>query len=97
MSVKDTGPGIPEEEIAIAQGPGYTGGWLTSTSTSRPGYVQVVDLAPTALAALGRPIPGKLFAGGVATMSDGKRLTGNYSQQLEQVTTAVGGHRFVSV
>jgi hypothetical protein len=58
--------------VAIAQGPGYTGGWLTSPSTSRPGYVQVVDLAPTALAALDRPVPGKLFAGGAASMSGGR-------------------------
>jgi hypothetical protein len=55
--------------VAIAQGPGFTGGWLTSPSTSRPGYVQVVDLAPTALAALDRPVPGKLFAGGAASES----------------------------
>ncbi|GGM07167.1 hypothetical protein ACFFX1_27535 [Dactylosporangium sucinum] len=58
--------------VAIAQGPGYTGGWLTSPSTSRPGYVQVVDLAPTALSALDRPIPGKLFAGGAASMTAGR-------------------------
>ncbi|WP_433608326.1 hypothetical protein ACQP2P_35160 [Dactylosporangium sp. CA-139114] len=55
--------------VAIAQGPGFTGGWLTSPSTSRPGYIQVVDLAPTALAALDRPLPGRLFAGGAASTS----------------------------
>ncbi|WP_432837275.1 hypothetical protein [Dactylosporangium sp. CA-092794] len=59
--------------VAIAQGPGFTRGWLTSPSTSRPGYVQVVDLAPTALAALDRPVPGKLFAGGAASTSDSGR------------------------
>ncbi|GAA4252662.1 hypothetical protein GCM10022255_050350 [Dactylosporangium darangshiense] len=59
--------------VAIAQGPGFTGGWLTSPSTSRPGYVQVVDLAPTALAALDRPVPGKLFAGGAASATGNGR------------------------
>ncbi|GAA2349525.1 hypothetical protein [Dactylosporangium salmoneum] len=59
--------------VAIAQGPGFGGGWLISPTTSRPGYVQVVDLAPTALAALDRPVPGKLFAGGAASESDGGR------------------------
>ena len=49
--------------VAIADGPGYPAGWLTSSSTSRPGYLQLTDLAPTALTALGRPIPSKLFAG----------------------------------
>ncbi|MEU7874152.1 hypothetical protein [Dactylosporangium sp. NPDC049140] len=59
--------------VAIAQGPGFTGGWLTSPSTSRPGYIQVVDLAPTALAALDRPMPGKLFAGAAASTADSGR------------------------
>jgi hypothetical protein len=59
--------------VAIAQGPGFTGGWLTSPSTSRPGYIQVVDLAPTALAALDRPLPGRLLAGGAASTSDSGR------------------------
>jgi hypothetical protein len=49
--------------VAIADGPGYGFGWLTSTGTSRDGYVQLVDLAPTVLAALGQPIPAKLFSG----------------------------------
>ncbi|GAA3451661.1 hypothetical protein [Dactylosporangium matsuzakiense] len=57
--------------VAIAQGPGYTGGWLTSPSTSRPGYIQVVDLAPTALALLDRPMP--VFAGAAAATSDSGR------------------------
>jgi hypothetical protein len=52
--------------VAIADGPGYDGGWLTSTSTGREGYLELVDLAPTALAALGQPIPTKLFAGSQA-------------------------------
>ena len=43
--------------VAIADGPGYDGGWLTSSSTGRAGYLQLVDLAPTALAALGLPEP----------------------------------------
>src|SRR5262249_34879700 len=57
---------------AIAQGPGYRGGWLTSPSTVRPGYLQLVDLTPTILAALGRPAPTRLFSGGAATGTDGR-------------------------
>ena len=62
----------PRLHVAIARAPATTGGWLTSPTTGRPGYVQVVDLAPTALAALDRPMPGKLFAGGAATTGDGR-------------------------
>ncbi len=43
--------------VAIADGPGYSGGWLTSSSTARTGYVQLADLAPTVLAALDKPVP----------------------------------------
>src|SRR5947209_6146159 len=46
--------------VAIADGPGYPVGWLSSSSTARSGYVQLVDLAPTVLNALNRPIPAKL-------------------------------------
>jgi len=49
--------------VAIADGPGYPAGWLTSSSTSRPGYVKLTDLAPSALTALDRPLPTTLFAG----------------------------------
>jgi hypothetical protein len=58
--------------VAIAEGPGWEGGWLTSAGTGRDGYLQLVDLAPTVLAALGRPSPEKLFAGYAATVSDGR-------------------------
>jgi hypothetical protein len=63
--------------VAIAEGAGWNGGWLTSAGTGRDGYLQLVDLAPTVLSALGKATPEKLFAGRTATIVDGKpaRLT----------------------
>ncbi|MDG4824549.1 hypothetical protein O7635_22095 [Asanoa sp. WMMD1127] len=58
--------------VAIADGPGWQGGWLTSPSTGRDGYVQLVDLAPTALTALNKPRPGRLFVGQPATSVPGR-------------------------
>ncbi len=58
--------------VAIADGPGYASGWLTSPSTSRQGYVQLTDLAPTVLTVLDRPIPVKLFAGQPAESIPGR-------------------------
>jgi hypothetical protein len=58
--------------VAVADGPGWDGGWLTSPSTGRDGYVQLVDLAPTALAALGRPPPERLFVGQPASAAPGR-------------------------
>ncbi|HWB34853.1 MAG TPA: hypothetical protein VHA75_02405, partial [Rugosimonospora sp.] len=58
--------------VAIADGPGYHGGWLTSSSTARSGYVQLADLAPTVLTALDKPLPTDLFAGATATSTGGR-------------------------
>ncbi|MDI6104457.1 hypothetical protein QLQ12_38300 [Actinoplanes sp. NEAU-A12] len=58
--------------VAIAEGPGWGTGWLTSAGTGREGYLQLVDLAPTVLSALDRPIPEKLFTGYAATVMPGR-------------------------
>jgi regulator of sigma E protease len=39
------------------------------------------------------PADGKLQAGDKLIAVDGKRLTGDYTEQIEQVTTAVGAHK----
>ncbi|MFC0507045.1 hypothetical protein [Micromonospora costi] len=57
--------------VAVADGPGWKG-WLTSASTGRDGYLQLVDLAPTALVALGRPMPDRLFLGRPAVAVDNR-------------------------
>jgi hypothetical protein len=43
--------------VVIGDGPHLDGGWLTSRTTGRTGYLQLVDVTATALAALGRPAP----------------------------------------
>jgi hypothetical protein len=58
--------------VAIAEGSGWQGGWLTSAGTNRDGYIQLVDLAPTILTALGRAAPEKLFAGHTAVAAEGR-------------------------
>jgi hypothetical protein len=58
--------------VAIADGPGWDRSWITSASTARDGYVALVDLAPTALTALGRELPAGRFDGHVATAADGR-------------------------
>ncbi|MEV6348483.1 hypothetical protein [Actinoplanes sp. NPDC051851] len=58
--------------VAIAEGDGWEGGWLTSAGTGRDGYLQLVDLAPTVLTALGKSSPEKLFAGYAASVAAGR-------------------------
>jgi hypothetical protein len=69
--VSDTDP-TSRLHVAVADGPGWSGGWLTSPSTGRDGYIQLIDLAPTALAAVGRSMPGRLFQGQAATTVPGR-------------------------
>jgi hypothetical protein len=58
--------------VAIFDGPGWDGGWLTSTGTGRNGYIQLIDLAPTILHVLGRQAPRKLFRGSIAVPAQGR-------------------------
>jgi hypothetical protein len=48
--------GVTLTPLAI-QGPGFRPGLLTSATTRRSGFVQIQDLAPTVLKALGVPVP----------------------------------------
>ncbi len=59
--------------VAVIDGPGWAGGWLTSITTGRRnGYLELVDLAATAVHVLGRPEPKRLFAGNPAAPAEGK-------------------------
>ncbi len=47
--------------VGIVAGPGFERpGWLTSASTGRVPYVQLIDVAPTVLRALGLEVPGSV-------------------------------------
>ncbi|MBY8874482.1 hypothetical protein K7640_21885 [Micromonospora sp. PLK6-60] len=72
--------------VAVADGPGWERGWLTSASTGREGYLQLADLAPTALTALGRPLPQRLFVGRPA-QSVGER-PGDLAADIEATADA---------
>jgi hypothetical protein len=49
--------GPPRLHVALADGPGYGRGWLGAPSTRRTGFVQLIDVAPTVLAAAGASAP----------------------------------------
>ena len=59
--ISEVNDGRPQLHVGIASGPGFdTGGWLSSASTGRAPYVQLIDLAPTALRALGQDVPASM-------------------------------------
>ncbi|MFB9323400.1 hypothetical protein [Cryptosporangium minutisporangium] len=63
---------IPRLHVALAVGPGFTpGAELTSPTTGKAPFVQLMDIAPTAIAALGLdPVPAM---NGVAIVSEGEQ------------------------
>lgn len=62
----------PHLHVAVADGPHLPPGWLTSATTGRTGYLQLVDIAPTVLAALDRPAPQVRLAGHPAGSRPGR-------------------------
>ncbi|MCO7221138.1 hypothetical protein [Klenkia sp. PcliD-1-E] len=58
--ISEVNDGRPQLHVAIAHGPGFDGGWLTSSSTGRAPFVQLIDAAPTALEALGLDQPASM-------------------------------------
>jgi len=59
--ISEVNDGRPQLHVGIVSGPGFdTGGWLSSASTGRVPYVQLIDLAPTALRALGLDVPSSM-------------------------------------
>lgn len=71
VGVADTEP-TPHLQVAVGDAPGLPAGWLTSATTGRTGYLQLVDVAPTALAAVGRPEPEVPLAGNAAYRLPGR-------------------------
>lgn len=65
----DAGPHL---SVAVGHGPGVPPGWLTSATTERTGYLQLVDLAPTVLAVVDRPAPEVPLAGHAVTSTAGR-------------------------
>jgi hypothetical protein len=70
--------------VAVADAPGLPPGWLTSPTTGRTGYLQLVDVAPTALAALDLPPPEVQLAG-----RPGYALPGRPAAQADAVAELV--------
>ncbi|SFO79412.1 hypothetical protein SAMN05660464_1234 [Geodermatophilus dictyosporus] len=83
QGVSEVNDGRPQLHVGLASGPGFTGpGWLTSASTGRAPYTQLIDVAPTALRALGLPRPASV---------NGQPLTvtGEHPGTAEAVATLV--------
>ncbi|MGY1594988.1 hypothetical protein ACI79D_23690 [Geodermatophilus sp. SYSU D00708] len=61
QGISEVNDGRPQLHVGIASGPGLDDpGWLTSASTGRAPYTQLIDVAPTVLDALGLAEPSSM-------------------------------------
>ncbi|MGY2066258.1 hypothetical protein [Blastococcus sp. SYSU DS0619] len=89
--ISEVNDGRPQLHVGIATGPGFEAGWLTSASTGRAPFVQLIDVAPTALRALGLPSPPSM--NGQPWRSTGERpALAEAVDELERVNTAAITH-----
>ena len=81
--------GVTLTPLAI-QGPGFTPGLLTSATTRRSGFVQIQDLAPTILEALGVEVPTSMEG----NAAENGRTGGSPADRLEYLRDADAAAQF---
>ncbi|WP_029432559.1 hypothetical protein [Blastococcus sp. URHD0036] len=92
QGVSEVNGGRPQLHVGMALGPGFgNSGWLTSASTGREPYAQLIDVAPTALRALGEPSPSS-FNGQPMTVSGERPALPEAVQTLVRENTAATVH-----
>ncbi|MBN1094570.1 hypothetical protein JKP75_19725 [Blastococcus sp. TML/M2B] len=90
--ISEVNDGRPQLHVGIATGPGFdSGGWLRSASTGRAPYVQLIDLAPTALRALGLDVPASMNGQPLRVDGDRPELARAVTE-LEQMNVAATVH-----
>ncbi|WP_448608220.1 hypothetical protein [Geodermatophilus sp. URMC 60] len=92
QGISEVNDGRAQLHVGIASGPGSPGArWLTSASTGRAPFVQLIDTAPTVLAALGLERPVSM--NGQALQADGERPPlAEAIGVLERANTAASVH-----
>ncbi|MCA0145624.1 hypothetical protein [Blastococcus sp. LR1] len=91
--ISEVNDGRSQLHVGIADGPGFDGGWLVSASTGRAPFVQLIDLAPTVLRALGLDVPASMNGQPLRVSGDRPDLATAVTE-LERVnTSAVTHHR----
>ncbi len=90
--ISEVNDGRPQLHVGMAAGPGFAGtAWLTSASTGRTPYAQLMDLAPTALRALDLDRPPSMN-GQPLRAEGGRPALETAVQQLREMNTAATVH-----
>jgi hypothetical protein len=77
--------------VGMVSGPGFPSGWLSSASTGRAPFAQLIDVAPTALTALGLDRPASMNGQPLRATGDRPALA-TAVQELEHIHTAASVH-----
>jgi hypothetical protein len=90
--ISEVNDGRPQLHVGMASGPGFApSGWLSSASTGRAPFAQLIDLAPTALNALGLDQPASMNGQPLRVSGERPDLA-RAVQELEWVNTAATVH-----
>ncbi|SCX54078.1 hypothetical protein SAMN03159343_2999 [Klenkia marina] len=93
QGISEVNDGRAQLHVAMASGPGFDGGWLTSASTGRAPFVQLIDTAPTALAALDVDQPASMNGQAMTTAGGRPGLAEAVDQLREANDRAVVHYR----
>ncbi|MFW3168983.1 hypothetical protein [Geodermatophilus sp. CPCC 206100] len=92
QGISEVNDGRPQLHVGIASGPGFEeAAWLSSASTGRAPYTQLIDVAPTALEALGVARPSSMNGQPVRPDGDRPPLAEAVSE-LDRASTAASVH-----
>jgi hypothetical protein len=90
--ISEVNDGRPQLHVGMASGPGFSStGWLTSASTGRAPYAQLIDVAPTTLQALGLDQPASMNGQPMRATGERPPLEAAVAE-LEAVNTAATIH-----
>jgi hypothetical protein len=90
--ISEVNDGRPQLHAVIASGPGFDRPtWLSSASTGRTPFVQLIDVAPTALSALGEDRPPSMNGEPMRAAGERPALARSVAQ-LENAGTAAAVH-----
>ena len=92
--ISEVNDGRSQLHVGMASGPGFRGsGWLTSASTGRVPFVQLIDVAPTALNALGATLPPSMNGSPFRVGDDRPALAPAVAELVRANTAATVHHR----
>ncbi|MGY1746975.1 hypothetical protein [Blastococcus sp. SYSU D00695] len=93
QGVSEVNDGRPQLHVGMATGPGFGSGWLTSASTGRAPYAQLIDVAPTVLRALGEEQPASVNGQPMRAEGERPELSEAVATLVEANVAATTHHR----